>query len=202
VTTKLVQSKLRKVQAVERFRELSARGFKLSARTTGGACAGAGGTARRTGPDSYEGSELTVGTDVPLVQRAAGRGGQAHRECGQIGLVVAPGVGEVEETAAGLHAMAAGTYPFLKKLKPADSPGFSRWPRSRSARRCCCLSSRPLSRARGVGHSPAACSACTPGRPACAGYAAPSRASRGPLAKDVWMVGIGLGLVIDGLTDR
>ena len=45
-------------------------------------------------PGSYEGGEFTVGTDVPLVQRAAGRGGQAHRECEQIGLVVAPGIGE------------------------------------------------------------------------------------------------------------
>ena len=116
------------------------------------------------------------------------------------------GIGKLsadEETAAQLHGFAAGAYPFLAKLKPGTSSGSWRRARSRSARRCCCPSSRPPSRARGWRRSPAACSACTPGRPACARKAAPSRPSReSPLAKDAWMMGIGLGLVIDDLTDR
>lgn len=48
-----------------------------------------GASARRASPGSYEGGEFTVGTDVPLVQWAAGCGGQAHRKWEQIGLVVA-----------------------------------------------------------------------------------------------------------------
>ena len=45
-----------------------------------------------------------------------------------------------EETAARLHGMAAGTYPFLARLKPKDFARLLSPARSRSARRCCCRS--------------------------------------------------------------
>ena len=61
-----------------------------------------------------------------------------------------------EETAARLHGMAMGTFPFLAKLKPGMRREHSM-------------------------------------RPTGQGTA---------LAKDVWMLAIGLGLVVDGLAQR
>ena len=116
------------------------------------------------------------------------------------------GIGKLsadEETAARLHGMAAGTYPFLNKLKPAD-----------------------FARLLAVSEITLGAALLLPVIPACvagAGLAAfsggllglyartpgmrrersPFPSQQGtPLAKDVWMAGIGLGLVIDDLTDR
>ena len=108
-----------------------------------------------------------------------------------------------EETAARLHGMAAGTYPFLAKLTPKD---FAR-----------------LLSAGEIALGAALLLPVVPGALAGAGLTAFSAALLGmyvrtpgmrkedgvrptqqgvPLAKDVWMLGIGVGLVIDALTDR
>lgn len=108
-----------------------------------------------------------------------------------------------EETAARLHAMASGTYPFLAKLKPRD---FTR-----------------LLAAGEVALGAALLLPVVPDALAGAGLAAFSGSLLGlylrtpglrregslrptqqgvPLAKDVWMLGIGAGLMIDAITDR
>jgi hypothetical protein len=108
-----------------------------------------------------------------------------------------------EETAARLHGMAAGTYPFLAKLKPRD---FAK-----------------LLAAGEIALGAALLLPVVPDALAGAGLTAFSAALLGmyvrtpgmrkedgirptqqgvPLAKDVWMLGIGVGLVVDALTDR
>jgi uncharacterized membrane protein YphA (DoxX/SURF4 family) len=108
-----------------------------------------------------------------------------------------------EEAAAQLHGFAAGAYPFLNKLKPAD-----------------------FTRLLAVGEITLGAALLLPVVPAAvagAGLAAfsggllglyartPGVRKKGslfptqqgiPLAKDAWMMSIGLGLVIDELTDR
>jgi uncharacterized membrane protein YphA (DoxX/SURF4 family) len=108
-----------------------------------------------------------------------------------------------EEAAARLHGMAAGTYPFLAKIQPKD---FARL----LAIGEIALGSAlllPVVPAAAAGAGLAAFSGGllgmylrTPGmtkedgvRPSQQGTA---------LAKDVWMLGIGLGLVVDALTER
>lgn len=115
------------------------------------------------------------------------------------------GIGKLsvdEETAARLHGMAAGTYPFLKKLKPAD---FARLLAvSEIALGSALL--LPVIPSAVAGAGLAAFSggllglyARTPGMRR-EGTPLPTQAGV-PLAKDVWMAGIGLGLLIDDLTD-
>lgn len=108
-----------------------------------------------------------------------------------------------EETAARLHGMAVGTFPFLAKLKPRD---FARLlAASEMALGTAIL--LPVVPAALAGAGLTAFSASllamyvqTPGmrrehslRPTGQGTA---------LAKDVWMLAIGLGLVVDGLAQR
>jgi hypothetical protein len=116
------------------------------------------------------------------------------------------GVGKLsadDETAAQLHGFAAGAYPFLNKVKPRDFV------------RLLAVSEIALGSALLVPVIPAAVAgagltafsggllglyARTPGmrKPG-----TPFPTQQGiPLAKDAWMMGIGLGLVIDDLTDR
>ena len=108
-----------------------------------------------------------------------------------------------EETAARLHGMAVGTYPFLSKLKPKD------FVRLLSASEIALGSALllPVVPTAAAGAGLTAFSAGllgmylrTPGmtkedgiRPSQHGTA---------LAKDLWMLGIGVGLVVDALTDR
>jgi len=108
-----------------------------------------------------------------------------------------------EETAARLHGMAVGTYPFLSKLKPKD------FVRLLSASEIALGSALllPVVPTAAAGAGLTAFSAGllgmylrTPGmtkedgiRPSQQGTA---------LAKDLWMLGIGVGLVVDALTDR
>ena len=107
-----------------------------------------------------------------------------------------------EETAAQLHGFAVGTYPFLAKLKPKDFV------------RLLAASEIALGAALLVPLVPAAVAGA--GLTAFSGgllglYArtpgmrkdgSPFPTQQGiAIAKDVWMLGIGLGLVIDGLTD-
>ena len=115
------------------------------------------------------------------------------------------GIGKLsadEAAAAQLHGFAAGTYPFLKKLKPKD---FAR-----------------LLAATEIALGTALLIPVIPAAVAGAGLAAyaggllglyvrtPGMRKQGTLlpteqgtalAKDIWMAGIGLGLVIDDLTD-
>jgi hypothetical protein len=107
-----------------------------------------------------------------------------------------------EQTAARLHGMACGTYPFLAKLKPKD---FAR---------LLSLSEITLGTALLLPVVPAAVAgagltafsagllgmyAQTPGMRREDGIRPTQQGT--PLAKDVWMLGIGLGLTIDALTD-
>jgi uncharacterized membrane protein YphA (DoxX/SURF4 family) len=108
-----------------------------------------------------------------------------------------------EETAARLHGMASGTYPFLAKLKPRD------FARLLSAGEIAVGSALllPVVPAAVAGAGLVTFSAGLLGlyartegmrkedgvRPTQQGTA---------LAKDVWMLGIGLGLIADALTDH
>lgn len=108
-----------------------------------------------------------------------------------------------EETAAGLHGMAVRTYPFLGRLKPRD-----------------------FARLLSIGEITLGSALLLPVVPAAAAGAGLTAFGAGliglyartegmrredgvrptqqgiPLAKDAWLLGIGLGLVIDSLTDR
>jgi hypothetical protein len=108
-----------------------------------------------------------------------------------------------EETAARLHGMAVGTYPFLARIKPKD---FARLLSIGEIALGTALL-LPVVPAAAAGAGLTAFSGSllgmylrTPGmtkedgiRPSQQGTA---------LAKDVWMLAIGLGLVADALTDR
>jgi hypothetical protein len=108
-----------------------------------------------------------------------------------------------EETAARLHGLAAGSYPFLASLKPKDFAKLLG--ASEIALGSALLLPVIPDALAGVGLVAFSSGllglyARTPGmrkedgvRPTQQGTA---------LAKDVWMLGIGLGLVIDALTDR
>ena len=108
-----------------------------------------------------------------------------------------------EETAAMYHGMAAGAYPFLAKMKPKDFV------------RLLAVSELALGTALVLPIVPAALAGA--GLTAFASgllglYArTPGMTKEGSLlptqqgvtfAKDVWMLGIGLTLVIDGVTER
>ena len=108
-----------------------------------------------------------------------------------------------EETAARLHGMAVGTYPFLGKLKPKD------FVRLLSVAEIALGSALllPVVPTAAAGAGLTAFSAGllgmylhTPGMTKEDGIR-PSRQGTA-LAKDVWMLGIGVGLVVDALTDR
>jgi hypothetical protein len=108
-----------------------------------------------------------------------------------------------EETAARLHGMAVGTYPFLGKLKPKDFVRLLSV--SEIALGSALLLPVVPTAAAGAGLTAFSAGLLgmylrTPGmtkedgiRPSQQGTA---------LAKDVWMLSIGVGLVVDALTDR
>jgi hypothetical protein len=114
------------------------------------------------------------------------------------------GIGKLsadEETAAQLHGFAVGTYPFLKKIKPKD------FVRGLAVTEIVLGTALviPVVPSVVVGAALTAFSgallglyARTPGMRK-AGTPLPTQAGIA-LAKDVWMAGIGLGLVIDDLT--
>ena len=107
-----------------------------------------------------------------------------------------------EEAAAELHGFAAGTYPFLAKLKPKDFVSAARR-RGDRARLGAAAARHP------VGGGRAGLAAFSGGllglyvkTPGMRKEGTPLPTQQGiPLAKDVWMLGVGLGLVIDDLTD-
>jgi len=116
------------------------------------------------------------------------------------------GIGKLradEEAAAQLHGFAAGAYPFVNKLKPAD---FTRLLAVGEITLGAALL-LPVVPAAVAGAGLAAFSggllglyARTPGMRK-QGSLFPTQQGI-PLAKDAWMMGIGLALVIDDLTDR
>jgi len=108
-----------------------------------------------------------------------------------------------EQTAARLHGAAVGAYPFLAKVKPKD------FARLLSVGEIALGSALllPVVPAAAAGAGLAAFSGSllglylrTPGMTKEDGIR-PSQQGT-PLAKDVWMLGLGLGLVVDALTDR
>jgi uncharacterized membrane protein YphA (DoxX/SURF4 family) len=114
------------------------------------------------------------------------------------------GIGKLsadEATAAQLHGFAAGTYPFLNKLRPTD---FARLLAATEITLGAALLI-PVIPASVAGAALAAYSggllglyARTPGMRK---QGTPLPTEQGTvLAKDIWMAGIGLGLVIDDLT--
>ena len=121
-------------------------------------------------------------------------------------IILDSGIGKLsadEETAAQLHGFAAGTYPFLNKLKPGD---FTRALAVTEIALGAALLI-PIVPAAVAGAGLAAFSggllglyARTPGMRK-QGTPLPTQQGTA-LAKDIWMAGIGLGLVIDDLTDR
>jgi hypothetical protein len=116
------------------------------------------------------------------------------------------GIGKLsagEEAAAQLHGFAAGAYPFLKKLKPKD---FMRLVAATEITLGTALLI-PVVPAAVVGAGLAAFSGSllglyvkTPGMRK-EGTLLPTEQGT-PFAKDIWMTGIGLGLMIDDLTDN
>ena len=116
------------------------------------------------------------------------------------------GIGKLradEAAAAQMHGFAAGTYPFLKKLKPTD---FVRLLAATEITLGTALLI-PVVPAALAGAGLAAFSSGllglyvrTPGMRK-AGTPLPTEQGTA-LAKDIFMAGIGLGLVIDDLTDR
>jgi hypothetical protein len=108
-----------------------------------------------------------------------------------------------EETAAQLHGFAVGTYPFLAKLKPKDFARFLAV--SEIALGSTLLLPFVPSIVAGAGL--AAFSGGLLGMyvktPGMRREGTPFPTQQGTaLAKDVWMMGIGLGLVIDDLTSN
>lgn len=108
-----------------------------------------------------------------------------------------------EETAARLHGMAAATYPFLGKMKPQD---FARLLAAGEIAVATALL-LPVVPAGVAGLALTAFSGGliglylkTPGMRK-EGSLRPTQQGV-PLAKDAWLVGIGVGLMLDGLPDR
>jgi hypothetical protein len=107
-----------------------------------------------------------------------------------------------EETAAQLHGFASGTYPFLAKLKPQDFVKLLAG--SEIALGTALLLPFVPNVVAGAGLTAFSGGllglyARTPGMRK---EGSPLPTQQGiALAKDVWMAGIGLGLVLDGLTD-
>jgi hypothetical protein len=108
-----------------------------------------------------------------------------------------------DETVAQLHGFAAGTYPFLNKLKPKD---FVRLLAATEVTLGTALLI-PAVPAGVVGAGLAAFSGGLLGlyvrTPGMRKQGTPLPTEQGTqFAKDVWMAGIGLGLMIDDLTDN
>jgi uncharacterized membrane protein YphA (DoxX/SURF4 family) len=108
-----------------------------------------------------------------------------------------------EESAAGLHGMAVGTYPFLGRLEPKN---FTRLLSiGEIALGSALLLPVVPSVAAGAGLTAFAAGllglyARTEGMTREDGVRPTQQGT--PLAKDAWLLGIGLGLVIDSITDR
>ena len=108
-----------------------------------------------------------------------------------------------EETAARLHGMAAGSYPFLAKMSPKD------FTRLLSASEIA-LGTALLLPVIPAGLAGAGLTAFSAGllglyarTPGMRKEGSPYPTQQGTVqAKDVWMLGIGIGLVVDAVTGR
>jgi hypothetical protein len=108
-----------------------------------------------------------------------------------------------EETANGLHAMAVGSYPFLNQVKPKD---FARMLSIGEI----ALGSALLLPKVSTATASAGLTVFAAGLLGVYARTEGMRREDGvrptqqgiPLAKDAWLLGIGLGLLIDSLTDR
>jgi hypothetical protein len=108
-----------------------------------------------------------------------------------------------DETAARLHGMAAGTYPFLAKMRPKN---FARL-LSASELALGAALLLPVVPAVLAGAGLTVFSAGLLGlyvrTPGMHKEGSPMPTQQGiPIAKDVWMLAIGVGLVMDAVTDR
>jgi hypothetical protein len=120
------------------------------------------------------------------------------------GIIINSGIEKLsadEETAAGLHGFATGTYPFLSKLKPKDFAKLLG--ASEVALGAALLVPMVPGALAGAGLTAFAGGllglyARTPGMRK-EGSLAPTQQGTA-IAKDVWLLGIGLSLVVDDLT--
>jgi hypothetical protein len=108
-----------------------------------------------------------------------------------------------DETAAALHGMAAGTYPFLAKTKPQDFAKLL----SASEIAIGTMLLLPVVPAGLAGAALTAFSGGLVGlylrTPGMTQEGSPRPTQQGiPLAKDVWLLGIGLSLILEELTNR
>ena len=116
------------------------------------------------------------------------------------------GIGKLhadEITAKGLHSMAMGTYPFVDNAEPmvfARSLGRRRNPDRCDPAVAVCFAALGRRDPRRILRRAAAMYRETPGMTEEDGVRPTKKGV--PLAKDVWMLGIGLGLMIDGLTPK
>ena len=143
---------------------------------------------------------------LPQAAAALQRDGHLPQRVATGAFILNSGIGKLradEEAAAQLHGFAAGAYPFVNKLKPAD---FTRLLAVGEITLGAALL-LPVVPAAVAGAGLAAFSggllglyAKTPGMHK-EGSLFPTQQGI-PLAKDAWMMSIGLGLVIDDLTDR
>src|SRR4051794_1125467 len=109
-----------------------------------------------------------------------------------------------EATAAGLHGFAAGTYPFLKKVPPATfAKGLSTTEISIGALLLTPFVPTAVAGPALTGFSSGLLGLYlrTPGMTKPGRSVAPTQEGL-PIAKDVWMLGIGIGLLTQGLLDR
>jgi hypothetical protein len=109
-----------------------------------------------------------------------------------------------EGTAAGLHGFAAGTYPFLKKVPPTTfAKALSTWEIALGAALLTPFVPTAVAGAALTGFSGGLLGLYlrTPGMTKPGMSVAPTQEGL-PIAKDVWMFGIGIGLLTQGLLDR
>ena len=112
--------------------------------------------------------------------------------------------GADEGTAAGLHGFAAGTYPFLKKVPPTTfAKGLSTAEIAVGAALLTPFVPTAVAGALLTGFSGGLLGLYlrTPGMTKPGASVAPTQEGL-TIAKDVWMLGIGIGLVTQGVLDR
>lgn len=116
------------------------------------------------------------------------------------------GIGKLsadEQTAARLHGVAAGTYPFLKKLKPADFARLLAVGEITLGAALLLPVVPPLAAGAGLAAFSGGLLGLYARTPGMRKEHSPFPTQQGtPLAKDVWMLGIGAGLVLDALAER
>jgi uncharacterized membrane protein YphA (DoxX/SURF4 family) len=119
--------------------------------------------------------------------------------------ILQSGIGKLsadEETAKQLHGFATGTYPFLAKLKPEDFVKLLAGTEIALGTALLLPFVPSLVAGAGLTAFSGALLGLYARTPGMRKEGTPLPTQQGiPLAKDVWMAGIGLGLVIDELTD-